>query len=243
MRNSKSASRSSTRVSAPGRWSSGPSSFGETSANRSSIFAAPSSIEYSVCTWRCTNESLADAVGTGRLLDEQWCGGLVVLPGPTGSSYARQDFRSRAFVGRVRREAHGSYASLFGTAREIEGGGHNRVFGPDFRWQRGQHDHLTGQFLLSRSLTPWRPELAGEWDGRRLAGHALFLEWRHARARFDWNAVVTDVGRGFRADLGFVPQVGYRYFGGGLGRTFYREGAMVHELRLFAVESLAESGH
>lgn len=161
-------------------------------------------------------------------------GGLVVLPGPTGSSYARQDFRSRAFVGRVRREAHGSYASLFGTAREIEGGGHNRVFGPDFRWQRGQHDHLTGQFLLSRSLTPRRPELAGEWDGRRLAGHALFLEWRHARARFDWNAVVTDVGRGFRADLGFVPQVGYRYFGGGLGRTFYREGAMVHELRLFA---------
>ena len=32
----------------------------EASANRSSIRAAPSSIEYSVCTCRCTKESLPD---------------------------------------------------------------------------------------------------------------------------------------------------------------------------------------
>jgi hypothetical protein len=161
-------------------------------------------------------------------------GGLVVLPGATGSDYALQDFRSRAFVGRARREAHGSYASLFASAREIEGGGHNRVFGPDFRWQPGQRDHLTGQWLWSRSLTPRRPELAREWDGRRIAGQAGFLEWRHASPRLDWNAVFTDVGREFRADLGFVPQVGYRYLGGGLGTTFYREGRVLHRLRPFA---------
>ncbi len=169
------------------------------------------------------------------LAAEDQGGGLVLLPGPSGSTFAAQDFRSRAFVGRARREARGSYLSLLGTAREIEGGGHNRLFGPDFQWQRGQSDQLTGQWLWSETLTPQRPTLADEWDGRRLRGHALELEWRHSSRRFDWRASVTDVAHGFRADLGFVPQVGHRHVVGALGYTLWPRRGLLHRLRLFVV--------
>jgi len=40
------------------------------------------------------------------------------------------------------------------TAREHEGGGYNRVFGPDFQWRPGEGDAVTGQLLWSDTLTP-----------------------------------------------------------------------------------------
>ena len=41
----------------------------------------------------------------------------------------------------------------------------NRVLGPDFRWMPTGSDTITGQFLVSRSQTPNRPDLASEEGG------------------------------------------------------------------------------
>jgi hypothetical protein len=156
--------------------------------------------------------------GTGKmartsftaLLSEDGGGGSAILPGPLSSDFADQDFRSLVAVGRLRREIGRSFVSLLFSGRQIRGGGHDRVLGPDFQWRPGDRDTVTGQLLYSHSTTPDRPELAAEWDGRTLTGHAAHAWWSHSTPTIDWFVEYRDFGDDFRADNGFVPQVGYR---------------------------------
>ena len=137
-------------------------------------------------------------------------GGSVILPGPTGSDFAPQDFSSVVGIARVRRDFGRSFLGLLYTGRENEGGGHNHVVGPDGQWRPNDKDVLAGQLLVSDTTTPDRPDLAPVWDGRTLTSHALETSWRHNTRGLDWFARYRDFGDGFRADDGFVPQVGYR---------------------------------
>lgn len=156
--------------------------------------------------------------GTGKLDATSWTalvaydrgGGSVILPGPTGSDFADQDFSSLDLAGRARHDLGRSFVSLLVTDKEIQGGGNNRVLGPDFRFSPSESDKITGQFLYSRSETPDRPDLAGEWNGQTLSGHAADVWWEHSTETVDWGVEYKDFSDGFRADLGFVPQVGYR---------------------------------
>ena len=120
------------------------------------------------------------------LVAEDRGGGLVIIPGRQESSFALQDFESLVGVARVRHDLGDSYLSFLATAREIDGGGSNRVYGPDFRWQPNASDTVSGQFLLAESQTPERPDLAAEWDGRRLSGYATDLWWSHSTTAVDW---------------------------------------------------------
>jgi hypothetical protein len=179
--------------------------------------------------------------GTGRLastnytalLVEDGGGGSVILPGPTGSTLADQDFRSFVALARLRRDIGRSFVSVLATDREVRGGGHNRVFGPDFQWRPGNDDTITGQLLLSRSATPRRPDLADEWTGTSLSGHAVDLWWNHTTRTVDWFGEYKDIGDGFRADNGFVPQVGYRQGFAEAGYTFRPQG-FLRRLRVFS---------
>ena len=165
------------------------------------------------------------------LVAEDRGGGSVILPGPDFSLLAPQDFSSRVAVGRVRRDYGVSFLSFLLTDREIEGGGHNRVFGPDFQWRSKGVDSVRGQFLLGDSRTPDRPDLAPEWNGQDLSSHAAYLNWDHQTPTWDWYFEYTDIGDEFRADLGFLPQVGIRngYFQG--GRAFYHETGLFRRVR------------
>ena len=135
-------------------------------------------------------------------------GGSVIIPGPTGSEFAEQDFASDVLLGRVRHDVGDSFVSLLFADREIDGGGFNRVIGPDFEWRPTPQDTVTGQLLFSRSDTPERPDLAAEWDGRELSGHAGELWWYRQTATWDYFGLYEERSDGFRADTGFVPQVG-----------------------------------
>jgi hypothetical protein len=168
------------------------------------------------------------------LFAEDGGGGSAILPGPNGSSFADQEFRSLVAVGRVRRDLGRSFVSLLATDREIRGGGHNRVVGPDFQWRPGDKDTVTGQFLYSNSRTPARPELAAEWDGRQLDDHGAVAWWSHSTKTIDWFTQYKDFGSGFRADDGFVPQVGYRETQGEAGYTF-RPSGFLRRLRTFLI--------
>ncbi len=156
--------------------------------------------------------------GTGQIGDSTYTvlatqdrgGGTVILPSPQFSRFAPQDFRSFVAIGRLRHDFGASFAGLLATDREISGGGHNRVLGPDFQWSIGPEDRITGQFLYSDSREPDRPDLTPEWDGQALSGHGLELEWRHDTDAFFTRLSYEDFADGFRADDGFVPQVGYR---------------------------------
>ena len=94
-------------------------------------------------------------------------------------------------------------------------------------------DTVSGQFLLSQSTTPDRPDLAAEWDGRDLSGHAARLTYAHGDAAWDWYLSYWDYANGFRADTGFVPQVGTREGYGEAGRTWRPEGGPIRRVRAF----------
>jgi hypothetical protein len=150
-------------------------------------------------------------------------GGLVVIPGPTGSTFAPQDFESWVGVTRLRRDLGPSFASFFATGRAVDGGGHNVVFGPDFQW-RSEKDTVTAQLLYAHTRTPERPDLAAEWDGRTLSAAALEAGWQRATRRWNWRLRYRDLGQEFRDDQGFIPQVGYREGQATLGLGLYPEG-------------------
>lgn len=151
-------------------------------------------------------------------------GGLVIMPGPNNSGVAVHDFEALDFIGRVRHDIGQSFVSVLATAREIDGGGHNRVIGPDFEWKLNDQDRVSGQFLYSKSLTPERPDLTPEWNGQELSGHGAKAEWSHGAEKWDWTLQYIDIGDEFRVDLGFTPQVGVREGFANVGRTFYPDG-------------------
>jgi hypothetical protein len=165
------------------------------------------------------------------LVAEDRGGGSVILPGPNGSGFANQDFSSRVAIGRGRKDFGDSFGSFLVTDREIEGGGHNRVLGPDFQWRPNGDDTVSGQLLVSSSQTPDRPDLAAEWNGQSLGSHAGYLSWNHSTRTWDWNLQYLDIGDEFRADLGFLPQVGVRDSSAQLGRSFFVEHGPFRRIR------------
>jgi len=174
--------------------------------------------------WGVRGTGKLGKTGYTALVAQDRGGGSVILPGPNGSDFADQDFRSVVAIGRVRRDLGSSFVSLLGSGRQVEGGGSNQLLGPDFQWQPSGNDKVTGQFLMSWSDTPDRPELASEWNGQALRGHAGDLWWNRSTKTYDWFAEYRDFGDGFRADNGFVPQVGLRETFLDTGYTFRPEG-------------------
>lgn len=169
------------------------------------------------------------------LVAEDRGGGLTILPGPLGNDFAPQDFHSTDTIARVRHEMGGSFVGAVLTDREVSGGGHNRVLGPDFLWRPNDSDTVTAQLLESDTTNPNRPDLSSEWTGQSLRSHAFTASWNHQVTKHDYGILVNDIGNDFRADLGFIPQVGYREANGYAGLRFYPE----HSLLTFIRPSIA----
>jgi hypothetical protein len=129
-------------------------------------------------------------------------GGVVVLPGVEGSTSVPQDFRSFAIAGRARKSFGASFGALLVSDREMEGGGHNRVIGPDFLWKISDADRLRGQALFSDTRNPKSIDAP---DGN---GHAARLVYSRDKDRYDIFAHYIDYSTLFRADNGFMPFAG-----------------------------------
>jgi hypothetical protein len=158
------------------------------------------------------------------LLTKDEGGGLTILPGPQGSDFAPQDFKSYATIARVRHDFGASFLGAVLTSREIDGGGHNRVFGPDAQWRPNDVDSVTAQLLVSDTTNPDRPDLSSAWNGESFHSHAFNGSFARDSRKYDLFLGGFDVGDGFRADLGFIPQVGYRELTAGAGLRFYPNG-------------------
>ena len=140
-------------------------------------------------------------------------GGSTVIPGALGSSLASVDFGSTVAIARAKRDIGLSFVSVLATDREhYDGNGHNRVVGPDFQWRAGKSDVVAGQVLYSDTVTPNKPDVTSEWTGQTLTGRASQIHWSHNSKHLDWYLQYADATNGFRADSGFVPQVGFRDF-------------------------------
>jgi hypothetical protein len=159
-------------------------------------------------------------------------GGSVIIPGPDGSDFAPQDFESTVAIGRVRSDFGQSFISGLVTDREIQGGGYNRVVGPDFQWRPKQGEALTGQILYSATHVPDEqcpvPGTCVSEDS-----HAADLWYNHTDKHWDAYAEYRDFGDDFRADVGFVPQVGFREQYAEGGWSHYPTKGFVSRQRIF----------
>ncbi|HET9793107.1 MAG TPA: DUF5916 domain-containing protein [Thermoanaerobaculia bacterium] len=160
--------------------------------------------------WGIRGTGKIDSTNYTLLVTEDRGGGAVIVPGPQSSTFVDQDFSSFAGIGRVRKDFGRSYVSFLATDREVEGTGYNRVFGPDFQWAPDDSNQIRGQFLYAASQNPTRPDLFSGWNGQHVSGHAAFVSWDSTKLTHGWYVEGWDVSDGFRADDGFVPQVGYR---------------------------------
>ena len=184
--------------------------------------------------WGLRGTGKLGATGYTLLVSEDRGGGLVILPGSTFSDAAFQDFRSRVAVGRVRQDLGRSFAGFLFTGRDVAGGGHNWVFGPDAQWRPTESDIVTGQLLWSDTENPDRPDLHPSFDGRSSSGHAAFLAWRHQKRGYDWRLAAESYDDDFRADTGFVTQIGARSVRAEYGRSLYPEKGILRFARTYA---------
>ena len=162
-------------------------------------------------------------------------GGSIVVPGPISSSLAAQDFNSNVFIGRARKDFTGvSFISMLMTDRESGADGHNRVIGPDFQVRFHGTETISGQVLYSDTTTPNRPDVNAAWTGDTLKSGATQVNWSHNTEHFDFGTTYKDFGTGFRADSGYLPQVGYREDYTQAGWTFRPKG-FVSRFRTFVV--------
>ncbi len=213
---------------------------------RSQLFNAPIQAIYSrtITSPRWGARASGDAGGSAWtvLAVQDRGGGTVIVPGPTFSSLAPQDFGSFVAIGRVQHNLAGrSFAGFLVTDREVEGGGHNRVYGPDFLWAPNDQEEVTGQLLVSATATPDRPDLSSDWDGRSFSSRAITLAWSHSDEHWNWSGTYKDLGDGFRADVGFVPQVGVREGTANASHVFYTKGFFSRVVPLVLADYVADT--
>ena len=161
-------------------------------------------------------------------------GGSTIIPGADESDFVPQASGSYVVIARAKRDIGRSFASFLLTDREAHDGmSHNRVMGPDFQWRPTPGDAVTGQWLFSDTRTPNRRGLAAEWDGRSFSASAAHIDWGHNTEHFDLNLGYNDIGQGFRADTGFLPQVGLRKHNQDAGWTMRPASGFLRKARTF----------
>jgi hypothetical protein len=88
------------------------------------------------------------------------------------------------------------------TDRESDSG-FNRLLGPDFQWRPNETNQLSGQFLVSdtqdQTIDP---------NARAASDHATLVSYRYRSPSTGLQLDYQRLGHDFRADNGFIPQVG-----------------------------------
>ena len=191
----------------------------------------------------------ARATGTSRgfsyttLATGDGGGGSAIVPGANGSDFVEQPSASTVFIARTKRNIGRSFIGGLVTDRESrDGQGFNRLAGPDFQWRPSATDTVTGQWLFSDTRSPTRTDLLTTWDGRPLSGGAASFGWNRSMTRLDHYVGYRDIAAGFRADTGFIPQVGYRALLAGAGWTVRPQGILRRQRTFINVERQTERG-
>jgi hypothetical protein len=183
--------------------------------------------------WGLRSTGKNHGIGYTVLFADDEGGGRAIVPGPTGSRLAEQEFGATVLVARAKRSFGRNFVSVLATDREArDGNGYNRVIGPDFFWRPTPSDNVSGQWLFSQSRVPNRPDDDESWLGQSLKGSAAIVNWNRNTRHLDVYGSYRDLDNEFRADNGFIPQVGYRQVAGGGGWTV-RPRNMFARVRVF----------
>jgi hypothetical protein len=158
---------------------------------------------------------------------------VVLVPGVLGSSFVQLDQKANVAVGRYRHNI-GDHATVGVISTLREGDDYlNQVAGVDARWQEGAHT-ATAQFLHSSSeyslqiVDRYSDELG---DDAKPAGNAWRAGYTFSNRNWYFEGWHQEIDPGFRADLGFMGQVGYDKSLLGGKRTWYRDGKTINRIK------------
>jgi hypothetical protein len=145
----------------------------------------------------------------------------LLLPANQGSRLALLEQGAVSSVWRYRRDiGRQSTVGILITDRRGKNYS-NSIMGADAHWQLGPADKIKLQFLYSRTSYP--QALAAEQDQPTgiFSDSALSLAYLHEARDWNWWAKYEDLGRNFRADVGFIPRVDLRMKEAGVRRIFW----------------------
>lgn len=136
----------------------------------------------------------------------------LIFPGSQDSDSTSLEMDSTASVLRYKRDL-GSKYTLGALFTNREGSDYfNRVLGVDGTFRFTGKDELNIQFLGSSTCYP--DSVADEFEQKKgnFKDRAIYINFRHRTRNLNIFGGYQDMGADFRADLGFIPQVGYRKF-------------------------------
>jgi hypothetical protein len=144
----------------------------------------------------------------------------LVIPGSESSDFTVLEQPNTVTVLRYKYDV-GNRFTLGGILTDRAGAGYrNRVAGIDGDFRLTPRDHVFIQTL--KSSTRYPEEVVENFD----QSEGTFNDWAgevvytHDTRSWQWWAAVSDIGDDFRADLGFMPQVGYQHREVGAGYTW-----------------------
>ena len=144
----------------------------------------------------------------------------ILLPGAEGSALATAAGAATGIVLRARRDV-GAGSSIGVLATSRTGLAYdNNLLAVDGVWRLGASDSLVWQFGGSRGQYPTELEATGADLDLEPTGHILALNYTHNDSNWYWNGRYKQISPGFRADSGFIPQVGIRSAQAGVERTW-----------------------
>jgi len=132
----------------------------------------------------------------------------IVNPGIQGSSIQSFDFGSRDALLRYRYDVVNSTFGVLATGRK--GGGYdNGVYAFDTSWQVDPSDTVTA--VAGAATTTYSREVADAFGipVGTISGQAWTAAFARNRRRYNFRVSATHVADDFRADLGYLPQVGF----------------------------------
>jgi hypothetical protein len=146
----------------------------------------------------------------------------LIVPGAEGSDSEAFDSANTSFVGRYRYDlGTDSTVGSYVNDRRGEDGYRNRVAAVDALLRPTAADSI--KINAAVSSTQYSREMQDELDltSEEISGHALEAEYVHSARNWFAFAEYTDIDDHFRADLGFITQVGYRQANAGAGYLWW----------------------
>ena len=148
----------------------------------------------------------------------------LLFPGLYSSDTETLEQSNTAFVGRYSR-GFADTSSIGALVTTREGNDyHNYVGGLDARWKLNDQHSLEFQYLQSDTAYPEATAIEFEQPLETFSGHATFLAYKYDSRDWFGGVDYNDHDSGFRADSGFVGQVGLKRAVARFGRIIYDSG-------------------
>lgn len=153
----------------------------------------------------------------------------IMVPGYDSDDFFGLGDRHVSTIGRYRLDVgtRGSTVGVIYAGREGDRYA-NRVGGLDLNWRLTQGDTIRAQVAGSHTEDPFVigvPVPGGPTRQSAVRGGSYTVRYSHRGQQWSWNANTTGISPEFRADSGFMPQAGARFYSGNIGRTILGNGS------------------